>query len=134
MHAQCEQKKLYDGSYNKITDIWYFKKFCFWRNLEEMLNWLKSARWIELENSHMKSHVRWLYAKMIVDTTNWTKSRKDKFIKLQNNNSLKVKCECQLIVRLKVIKSIEELFCFLSSYIKYQSSIFYSPRLFLLTL
>ena len=27
--AQREQKRLYDGSYNDITDIWHSKKLCF---------------------------------------------------------------------------------------------------------
>ena len=37
---------------------------------------------------------------------------------------------CQLIVRLKTIESIEELFGFLSSYINLLSSDFCSPRHF----
>ena len=37
-----------------ITVIWHSEKLCFWINPEEVLNWLNSASWVELEKSREK--------------------------------------------------------------------------------
>ena len=67
---QHKQKKLRDRSHYDTSDIWHFKKLCFWKNLNEVLNQLNSASWAELEDNHVKSHIKWLYVKVIMDITN----------------------------------------------------------------
>ena len=45
--VQRKQKKSQAGLRDDTTDIWRSKKLCFWRNLEEVLNWLNFASWVE---------------------------------------------------------------------------------------
>ena len=45
---QHELKKSHDVSRDDTTDIWHFKKLCFWRNHKQMFNWLNSVSWIKL--------------------------------------------------------------------------------------
>ena len=58
--ARCKQKKSHDRSHDDTMDIWRSKKLCFWKNHEEVFNWLNSVSWINGD-----SHVRWSH-KVIV--------------------------------------------------------------------
>ena len=68
--------------YDDTTIIWRSKKLCFWKNFEEKLNQLNFAKWTDLENTYVRSHIRWLYVEVIVNITNGTKSKTDDMIKL----------------------------------------------------
>ena len=95
------------------------KKLRFWQNCEEVLNWLNSESWAELHKGHiLGSQVRSRdmsrgevacrghasCPKWFAFTNRWNSN---------SANSFRVKCSCQLEIRLKAIKCYERLLYYL---------------------
>ena len=109
-----------------VMTLWIFgaPKSCAFgeitkRCLIDSTAWVRSMGVVTQED-----HVRWSWK--------WVSPR---WLRVRRSDGKKgkltlwsFKYRCQLIVRLKAIKFIKELLCFLSSYINLQSSDLYSPR------
>ena len=78
------------------------KKLHFWQNHEKIFNQRNFVSWVKLNKVTYKGHI-----------SKVNNSKKDRIW----NNSLRVKCRYQLIIRLKVNKIYQKLLYYLSFYI-----------------
>ena len=102
------------------------KKLCFWQKSKKVLNWLNSANWAKLHKGHVKESQDEVTSRGHVDGVAYKGAYKlpnviciYQWAEFNNADFSRVKCRCQLIVKLKANKYYQELFFFLSSYINF---------------
>ena len=98
------------------------KKLCFWQNHKEMFNQLNSTNWVELH----KGHVQELRGEACTTVTGWGHMQEAcklsrmiciyKWAKFNGAHSLRIKCKCQLVVRLKANNYKGDISRYLSFY------------------
>ena len=97
------------------------KKLCFWQNREKVFNRLNSRNWVELHKGHVqeskgevmcKSHAQGACKLTgVICIYEWAE--------FNDGDFLRVKCKCQLVVRLNANKCYKELLRSLSSDINF---------------
>ena len=101
------------------------KKLRFWQNRKEVLNSLNFACWVELYVQRLYKEITWrnyvieFICRYHVHYLGWSAPTNERFTNREDYkigfsaDSLRVKCKCQLIVRLKANKYYQKLLYYL---------------------